>query len=1188
MTPASFLRRISTILYPRSETLRAFFLRVDVVLTFRVVSTLLVVAAVLINLLSPHRADGETLMLYAALAASAMHGLLMGRRRIEQLRLALQQKADELQRNLDLSLDMIVTLTRNGVFHTVNQASFALLGYRPEELAGLHFKDVVHPSGRDQWIREGRALRQNKSVSGLQVLCTRKDGQMVWLEWTAAPMAGEGLIYAVARDITQRKEQAFKLAESEQRLRSLFTYNLDLVASIDLSGRVVSVNPAVEAMLGYRPDEVVGRSFAEFLASDQVDEMVKLFQRSLERQTQSFQTALIHSDGSRRLVSSASLPIIVDGQLVGVYVIVRDITEQRETEQRMRDQERLYRLLAENSRDLICLYDPSGKPQFVSPASLSMMGYTPEEYARLSVEAVVHPEDSQRVLETRTRHFRGETGTVTFRFQRKDGEYIWIETLSEPIFDDEGCLLQVLSTSRDVTERMRFRAQLEASEQRFRSLFENNSDVVMLFDLKGNLVDANAASEALTGYSLEELKGSAYRRHLVAVPVELSDHVARPVQPGKVAPVEVLYRHKIGTLRRFHTTIVPLMIEGQMQGFFSVGRDVTDMRQSEERVRFLAKAGAVLASSLDYSATLSSMASLVVEHLADCCAIDMLGTDGQMETVALVHRQPEIAESMSLAREGVLNGPDQVVPAMTVLRTGQPLLISDLNDQTIAWKPSEVKHQELMQNLGMTSYLVVPLQARGRTMGTISMFSSSSDRLFGPADLETGLELAGRAALAIDNALLYQKANWAGLHDPLTHLPNRNLLHEHLSDAFRWAQHELDQTFALLFLDLDSFKVVNDSLGHHIGDRLLQDAAARIARCAGPRHLVARIGGDEFVVMMHWVGDTQEPVVLADHILNAFKTPLEVNGHAVVLSASIGIVMGTQARDAEDMIRCADIAMYEAKKKGKARYAVFDSTMNSMAIERLQLEIDLRRALEVQEFELYFQPIIDLQTGTVAGVEALVRWRHPTRGIVPPLEFIPITEETGLIVELGAWILREACRQAREWQEALHMPDLKVSVNLSSRQIQAPDVVTVVDQALRDTGLRPETLQLEITESMLVNDDPATMDTIVALRNLGVHLAVDDFGTGYSALNYLKRFPIQSLKIDRSFITGISGGGADAAIVQAVITFAKALNLRVVAEGVEGREQVEALLALGCDQAQGFLFSRPLPASAMLELLTRK
>ena len=424
------------------------------------------------------------------------------------------------------------------------------------------------------------------------------------------------------------------------------------------------------------------------------------------------------------------------------------------------------------------------------------------------------------------------------------------------------------------------------------------------------------------------------------------------------------------------------------------------------------------------------------------------------------------------------------------------------------------------------------------------------------------------------------------LHDTLTELPNRAQFMNELRQAVERAEGNSYARFGVLFLDLDRFKVINDSLGHGVGDKLLIAIAEKLKACVRPGDVVARLGGDEFTILLNRSGDITEVVSVAERLLMKISEPFKIDNYEVFTTASIGIVVsGTVQRQAEDFLRDADAAMYRAKEAGKARYEIFDSEMHVRNMNLLQVETDLRHAVERNEFEVLYQPIVDLATGRVSEFEALIRWRHPRHGLVLPNEFVNVAEETGLIITIGSWILEESCRQIATWQRryGLH---LGVSVNLSAKQLMHPTLTPRVQEILLDTGLEASQLMLEVTESTVMEHSERSLKVLSELDQLGVTLSTDDFGTGYSSLSYLQKFPFERLKIDRSFIHEMDKDEKSAAIVKTILMLGENLNIEVVAEGIETAGQLEKLRSLGCTAGQGYLFSRPIDheaADAFLE-----
>lgn len=421
-------------------------------------------------------------------------------------------------------------------------------------------------------------------------------------------------------------------------------------------------------------------------------------------------------------------------------------------------------------------------------------------------------------------------------------------------------------------------------------------------------------------------------------------------------------------------------------------------------------------------------------------------------------------------------------------------------------------------------------------------------------------------------------------HDNLTGLPNRVLLEDRLLQAKALA-HRMDTGFAVLFLDLDRFKIINDTLGHSVGDELLRLVAARLRRSLRETDTVARIGGDEFIILLSGVADCSDIAALADKILKSLVLPFRLRDHELFITTSLGICRYPEdGQDSDDIVKKADIAMYHAKAMGRNNVQFYNSDMDQNASRRFIISNSLRRGLEKNEFRVYYQPKVDIATGRIVSMEALVRWDHPELGLLSPVEFIQLAEENGLIMQLGEWVLREACRQNVLWQNE-GVGGLRVAVNLSGYQLQHSALLATVSRVLAETGMRADLLELEITESVIMQNADFAVSILGAISELGIHISIDDFGTGYSSLAHLKRFSVNTLKIDKSFVREVDLSSTDAAIATAIIAMGNSLNLNVIAEGVETQSQYDFLRNNNCDQVQGFLFCRPLPAGELLELL---
>ncbi len=507
-----------------------------------------------------------------------------------------------------------------------------------------------------------------------------------------------------------------------------------------------------------------------------------------------------------------------------------------------------------------------------------------------------------------------------------------------------------------------------------------------------------------------------------------------------------------------------------------------------------------------------------------------------------------------------------------------PVIVSDWSTET------RFEQSRMLSELGVQSGASVTIDGPAGPLGVLGV-QSTRPRSYTTGDVDFLQALANVLADALERQAIEDRIRHRALHDPLTGLPNRVLFLDRLEHALSRLERR-GGLAAILFLDLDRFKLINDSLGHQIGDELLAAAAPRLKRAVRASDTVARFGGDEFGILLEDVGNERDAIEMAERIASVFTRPFVLAGSEHFITTSIGIAIARGGELPAELIRDADAAMYRAKERGSARYELFDEAMRGRAINRLRVEHDLRHALEHEELRLAYQPVVSVRDHTMIGVEALVRWDHPERGLIEPSEFIPVAEEGGLIEQIGRWVLEHACRDAAKWHHA--WPDsapLGISVNLSAAQFAKGSLTELVGGVLRATGLDPASLSLEITEGLLLRDGDSVTETLRELKSIGVHLVLDDFGTGYCSLSYLTRLPLDMLKIDRSFVEGLGSAKQNTVISEAIVSMARALSLRVIAEGVETALQASELERIGCEFAQGFHFSPALPATDISRIL---
>lgn len=1140
------------------------------------------------------------------------------RERVEETLRASEERLRTVMTNAPVTL---FAFDRDGVFTLSEGKGLAALGRWPGQVVGQSVFDVY---------RETPQLPDSvrRALAGETVTITVAVAGIVF-EAKYSPLydrhgAIDGVI-GVAVDVTERQWAEVALRDSQARYSTVVEQAAEGIFLFDPdSKQILDANAALAHLLGYTVEELLSMTTYQIVAHEPHDI------DAYARQIYSASTHIIgerryrRKDGTLLTMEVSGNPFAYRGRTV-LCAVVRDITERKRTEVALRESEHNNRTLlaaAQRQAQELTLLNQvrtalAGELDLpvifrtVVEAIAETFGYTQVSiYIREGdMLALQHQVGYDQVIE-QIPLGNGILGRVAYTGEprlltdvRDDPTFLGAITgitseVCVPLFDQGqvvGCLNVESTQGVVLTEadlrlmtalgehvdiaigRARLYSAARESERKYRSVIDHVQEVIFQVDVAGRWTFLNSAWTAITGFTLEESLG---HDAIAFVHPDDRQHFREAFMPLTQRQVEHC-RYEVRCLTmvggfRWIEVHAQLTLAGDntIEGAAGTLNDITERKQSEQLLTGQTDVLEMIARSAPLSEILAALTKLIEQQPERLMvSILLLDRDG----LTLRHgAAPSLPAAYNETIDGVTIGP-HVGSCGAAAYYGEVVIVDD-----IATDPCWTDYRELALKHGLRACWSTPILAKGskRVLGTFAIYYPEPRQ---PTSGERQLieRAAALAAIAIERKALEQQLAHQAFHDALTGLPNRTLFMDRLEHALARVRRG-DQTIAVCFLDLDHFKVINDSLGHDVGDQLLVAVTQRLQNCVREGDTLARFGGDEFALLLEDIGDLGEAIDIAERMTQALSVPVLLGTREAVVTTSIGIALGNTAQTrTDDLLRYADIAMYQAKQAGKARYAVFYPSMHADAVERLELEHDLRQAITQQEFRLFYQPIIELETGAIARLEALVRWEHPRRGLLSPDSFIPLAEETGLILPLGRWVLAEACRQARVWH-ARYAPgcSLMVSVNLSAREFQHPGLVDEIAAVLRETQVVPSCLQLEITESVVMEDAPATIATLQALKDLGVCLAIDDFGTGYSRLSYLKRFPIDRLidrlKIDKSFISGLGRDAKDLAIVQAVIDLAYALGLAVTAEGVETAEELTRVRALGCQEGQGYYFAPPL------------
>ena len=935
-----------------------------------------------------------------------------------------------------------------------------------------------------------------------------------------------------------------RLETEKQRALAILEEATDLVAWSDPAGSIRYMNAALRRLRGIDRDAPLdGMRVGQFHApwARRLIEDVGM-PAAIAHGMWVGETAMVGADGAEKIVSQLIMAHRgASGEVEYLATIMRDLTEHKRAEAALREREAGLRMAQHVGKVGSWQRDLSSNRLTWSEETFRIIGADPATFVptRESLFERVHPDDISRLKRASEDAQAGLSAfAIDYRVLLPDGAMRHVHARADVMFDEKGRARRMVGTVQDITERKRAEEELKTSEQRFRRLVETTQVVPWTSDPEQQRF-------TYIGPQIEKIAG---------YPVQAW------CEPG-------FWRSKLDPQER--DAVIEICREGLSRG-----------EDHELEYRFLAADGRWL--------SLREIVGVVV------------GADGRRTLQGFL-----LDITLSKRAQGELRLAAQVFQS-----SGEAIVIADAQHRVLTVNPaySQITGYAATDAMGKTPYALSPsvrsadreremwaeVDRSGHWQGEVWDRRRNGEVFPKWLTVSVVRDAQGKPVNYIEifsditeRKEREERVRHLAHHDALTDLPNRVLLNDRIAQAVSLAERNRTRV-AVMFLDLDRFKTVNDSLGHGVGDKLLQEVSRRLKLCIRASDTVSRLGGDEFVILMPDMADPADIAVAAQKVLDAVARPYNIDGHELVSTPSVGIaVYPGDGADVDTLLRNADAAMYHAKEHGRNNYQFFTQDMNARALERLSLERSLRRALERDELRLHYQPQYDIASGRMVGMEALIRWQHPEHGLVLPGRFMQFAEESGLILPIGEWVLQEACRQNRAWQDA-GLPRLRVSVNISALQFRQADFVDTVERALAVSKLDPRALELEVTESVIMQEAERVTESLRRLKDMQLELAIDDFGTGYSSLSYLKRFPIDRLKIDKSFVQDVTADTDDAAIIVAIIALTRNLGLRTIAEGVETSEQLEFLRQQGCHEAQGFLLGKPLPPADCGTLLARE
>jgi len=1046
---------------------------------------------------------------------------------------------DELKSALHHGPTGMLITDLHGTILSASEQLAQVMRVAPSTMVGSPISDYV-----DHSVWEFIADREQDLLAGdsieLDFDVTHSDGQthsLIGHGKIAHDRSGVPRYYVIqVADLSRERAAKRALLVASQQMHKILRSSSDLALVTDHKWMVTFVNEQVEAFVGAPSSEVVNTPVYECVDVSDRKRFIEALQEFAQQELREIEVEDLHLVAAPELTVTAHIVRLTEQNTADCAIVFDTSARVAANKDGYESNAQLSQVFY-NSPDAILIYraDDNTILDF-NEGFTRLLGYHREDAIGESINDIVfihNPTERELLIEK----INAEREVLDFEtiLKTANGDLAHAEISLRYIeFDNQLCLLCI---GRDITKRVSAEVALVETEEKFEKVFTQSPDgMVILRQSDGVITDLNEAIRTRSGYKRSELLGSSIYTTQVIDADQLSEVTAGLATTRMLANKSVNLRAKSGE-------VVPCLISASLLELSGenyvmiIAKDISKQRKTEERLRRSEERFRGIFENAPIGILLIDMQGRVFQ--ANHTAAELLAYD-----------------------EADMNGlhVSRLVPTEERQTLKDHLTTLDIDHESSMREERRMVCQNGLE-VWTNFHVVLQRNGKGEPLYYIIQVADISDLKRGQKRMEQ-----------------------MAFYDTLTNLANRRLFQERLGHAIERSVRSR-KTSALLYLDLDNFKRVNDTLGHQVGDHLLREVAERLQDCVRKEDTVGRTGGDEFNILLDDVNTPADAGLVAQKILNHLREPIQVSGHPLIVTTSIGITtLPTDGLDPNLLMRNADLAMYRAKERGRNNYQFYSDDMNTNAVSRLRTEYEIRQALDNKEFELFFQPKVSIQSCEIIGFEALIRWNHPERGVLSPDEFIEIAEDTGSIIDIGSWIIEEACRACATLNEN-HRTPVSIAVNISPRQFRDPNLVTTVRKNLREAELNAADIEIEITETMLMHDVEAAQETVLRLSELGVRLAIDDFGTGYSSLNYLKRFPINTVKVDKSFVLDLPSNTDDMAITRAVIAMAHQLKMEVVAEGVETAEQFEFLAKQKCEYAQGWLFSKAVPLEEAAKLL---